>query len=180
MLIVAATAVVYILLGMLYESYIHPITILSTLPSAGVGALLALLMFRMEFDIVGMIAIILLIGIVMKNAIMIVDVAIEARRSENLDAYNAIFRGCMLRFRPILMTTSAAILGAVPLAISFGNAAELRRPLGVALVGGLIVSQLMTSLHNARALSFYGASCAMVSAPIVNSIFWSGLSHPSD
>lgn len=117
-LIIAAIAVVYILLGILYESYIHPITILSTLPSAGVGALLALLMFRMEFDIVGMIAIILLIGIVMKNAIMIVDVAIEARRSENLDAYNAIFHGSMLRFRPILMTTSAAILGAVPLAIS--------------------------------------------------------------
>jgi multidrug efflux pump len=143
-LIAAAIAVVYILLGMLYESYIQPITILSTLPSAGVGALLALLMFRTEFDIVGMIGIILLIGIVMKNAIMMVDVAIESKRSENLSAHNAIFRGSLLRFRQILMTTSAAILGALPLALSFGNGAEIRRPLGLAIVGGLIVSQLMT------------------------------------
>ena len=116
-LIGAAIAVVYILLGMLYESYIHPLTILSTLPSAGVGALLALIVFRTEFDIIGMIGLILLIGMVMKNAIMMVDVAVEARRSENLNSYDAIFRGCMLRFRPILMTTAAAILGAVPLAI---------------------------------------------------------------
>ena len=143
-LIGAAIAVVYILLGMLYESYIHPLTILSTLPSAGVGALLALVVFRTEFDIIGMIGLILLIGMVMKNAIMMVDVAVEARRSENLNSYDAIFRGCMLRFRPILMTTAAAILGAVPLAMSLGDGGEIRRPLGIAIVGGLIVSQLIT------------------------------------
>ena len=143
-LIAAAIAAVYILLGMLYESYIHPITILSTLPSAGVGALLALIMFRAEFDIIGMIGVILLIGIVMKNAIMMVDFAIEAKRAENLDSYNAIYQGCLLRLRPILMTTSAAILGALPLALSFGNGAEIRRPLGISIVGGLVVSQLMT------------------------------------
>ena len=143
-LIASAIAAVYILLGMLYESYIHPITILSTLPSAGVGALIALVMFGAEFDIIGMIGVILLIGIVMKNAIMMVDFAIEAKRSENLNSYNAIFQGCLLRFRPILMTTSAAILGAVPLALSFGDGAEIRRPLGISIVGGLIVSQLMT------------------------------------
>jgi len=143
-LIGAAIAVVYILLGMLYESYIHPLTILSTLPSAGVGALLALIVFRTQFDIIGMIGLILLIGIVMKNAIMMVDVAVEARRAENLNSYDAIFRGCMLRFRPILMTTAAAILGAVPLAMSLGDGGEIRRPLGIAIVGGLIVSQLIT------------------------------------
>ena len=143
-LIAAAIAVVYILLGMLYESYIHPLTILSTLPSAGVGALLALIMFHTEFDIIGMIALILLIGIVMKNAIMMIDVAVEARRSEHLNSYEAIFRGCMLRFRPILMTSAAAIFGAAPLAMSFGNGGEIRRPLGLAIVGGLVVSQLMT------------------------------------
>jgi multidrug efflux pump len=143
-LIAAAIAVVYILLGMLYESYIHPLTILSTLPSAGVGALLALIMFHTEFDIIGMIGLILLIGVVMKNAIMMIDVAVEARRSEHLNSHEAIFRGCMLRFRPILMTTAAAIFGAVPLAMSFGNGGEIRRPLGLAIVGGLIVSQLMT------------------------------------
>ena len=143
-LIVAAIAVVYILLGMLYESYIHPITILSTLPSAGVGALLALIIFREDFGIIGMIGLILLIGIVMKNAIMMVDVAVEAKRSENLNSYDAIFQGCLRRFRPILMTTSAAILGAAPLAMSFGNGGEIRRPLGLTIVGGLIVSQLIT------------------------------------
>ena len=135
---------VYILLGVLYESYLHPITILSTLPSAGVGALLALIMFGAEFDVIGMIGLILLIGIVMKNAIMMIDVAVESRRREGLSAYEAIFQGCMLRFRPILMTTCAAILGAAPLALSFGNGAEMRRPLGLAIVGGLIVSQLVT------------------------------------
>jgi multidrug efflux pump len=143
-LIGAAIAVVYILLGILYESYIHPLTILSTLPSAGIGALLALIMFHTEFDIIGMIALILLIGIVMKNAIMMIDVAVEARRSENLNPYDAIVRGCMLRFRPILMTTAAAILGALPLAMSLGDGGEIRRPLGIAIVGGLIVSQLIT------------------------------------
>ena len=143
-LIASAIAAVYILLGMLYESYIYPITILSTLPSAGVGSLLALIMFGAEFDIIGMIGIILLIGLVMKNAIMMVDFAVQAKQSENLDSYAAIVQGCLLRFRPILMTTSAAILGAAPLALSFGNGAEIRRPLGIAIVGGLIVSQLIT------------------------------------
>jgi multidrug efflux pump len=143
-LILAAIATVYILLGLLYESYIHPITILSTLPSAGVGAILALIIFQTEFDIIGLIGVILLIGIVKKNAIMMIDFAIEAKRSRNLSAYDAIFEACLLRLRPILMTTSAAILGAVPLAMSFGNGGEIRRPLGISIVGGLIVSQLLT------------------------------------
>jgi multidrug efflux pump len=143
-LIVAAIAAVYILLGVLYESYIHPITILSTLPSAGVGALLALMLFHTEFDIIGLIGVILLIGIVKKNAIMMIDFAIEAKRSQNLSSYDAIHQACLLRFRPIMMTTTAAILGAMPLALSFGNGGEIRRPLGIAIVGGLFISQLLT------------------------------------
>jgi multidrug efflux pump len=143
-LIAAAIAAVYILLGVLYESYIHPITILSTLPSAGVGALLALMLFHTQFDIMGLIAVILLIGIVKKNAIMMIDFALEAKRAEHLSSYDAIYQACRLRFRPIMMTTSAAILGAVPLALSFGNGSEIRRPLGIAIVGGLIISQLLT------------------------------------
>src|SRR6516162_8126228 len=143
-LIAAAIAAVYILLGVLYESYIHPITILSTLPSAGVGALLALMLFHTQFDIMGLIAVILLIGIVKKNAIMMIDFAIEAKRAEHLSSNDAIYQACRLRFRPIMMTTSAAILGAVPLALSFGNGSEIRRPLGIAIVGGLIISQLLT------------------------------------
>jgi multidrug efflux pump len=143
-LILTAIAAVYILLGVLYESYVHPITILSTLPSAGVGALLALMAAHTEFDIIGTIAVILLIGIVKKNAIMMIDFAIEAKRARNLTSYEAIFEACMLRLRPILMTTSAATLGAVPLALSFGNGGEIRRPLGIAIVGGLLISQLLT------------------------------------
>ena len=143
-LIAAAIATVYILLGVLYESYIHPITILSTLPSAGVGALLALMLFHTEFDIIGLIGVILLIGIVKKNAIMMIDFAIEAKRAENLSSYDAIYQACRLRFRPIMMTTTAAILGAIPLAVSFGNGGEIRRPLGISIVGGLIISQLLT------------------------------------
>jgi multidrug efflux pump len=143
-LIAAAIAAVYILLGVLYESYIHPITILSTLPSAGVGALLALMLFHTQFDIMGLIAVILLIGIVKKNAIMMIDFAVEAKRAEHLSSYDAIYQACRLRFRPIMMTTSAAILGAMPLALSFGNGSEIRRPLGIAIVGGLIISQLLT------------------------------------
>ena len=143
-LIAAAIATVYILLGILYESYTHPITILSTLPSAGLGALLALLLFHMEFDIIGFVGLILLIGIVMKNAIMMIDFAIQAERSQNVSAHDAIVQACILRFRPIMMTTVAAILGALPLALSFGNGGEIRRPLGVTIVGGLIVSQLLT------------------------------------
>jgi multidrug efflux pump len=143
-LIAAAIAAVYILLGVLYESYIHPITILSTLPSAGVGALLALMLFHTEFDIIGLIGVILLIGIVKKNAIMMIDFAIEAKRSQNLSSYDAIYQACVLRFRPIMMTTSAAILGAMPLALSFGNGGEIRRPLGISIMGGLFISQLLT------------------------------------
>jgi multidrug efflux pump len=143
-LIAAAIAAVYILLGVLYESYIHPITILSTLPSAGVGAILALMVFNTEFSIIALIGVILLIGIVKKNAIMMIDFAIEAKRSQNLSSYDAIFQACVLRFRPIMMTTTAAILGAVPLALSFGNGGEIRRPLGISIMGGLLISQLLT------------------------------------
>jgi multidrug efflux pump len=143
-LILAALIAVYIVLGVLYESYIHPITILSTLPSAGVGALLALIAFRTEFSIIALIAAILLIGIVKKNAIMMIDFALDAKRSRNLSAQDAIFEACLLRFRPIMMTTMAAMLGAVPLALSFGEGGEIRRPLGIAVVGGLMVSQLLT------------------------------------
>ncbi len=143
-LIAAAIAAVYILLGVLYESYIHPITILSTLPSAGVGAILALMLFHTEFSIIGLIGVILLIGIVKKNAILMIDFAIEAKRTRHLSSYDAIFQACMLRFRPIMMTTSAAILGAMPLAMSFGNGGEIRRPLGISIVGGLLISQLLT------------------------------------
>ena len=144
MLIAAAIAAVYILLGVLYESYIHPITILSTLPSAGVGAILALMLFHTEFSIISLIGVILLIGIVKKNAILMIDFAIEAKRSGNLSSYDAIFQACLLRFRPIMMTTTAAILGAMPLAVSFGNGGEIRRPLGISIVGGLLISQLLT------------------------------------
>ena len=146
MLIVAAIVVIYIVLGMLYESLVHPVTVLSTLPSAGVGAVLALLLFRMEFSIIALIGVFLLIGIVKKNAILIIDFALEAERSRGLSAVAAVREACLLRFRPILMTTLAAALGALPLAIGFGEGAELRRPLGVAIIGGLIASQLLTLL----------------------------------
>ncbi|MBA3594134.1 MAG: efflux RND transporter permease subunit [Polaromonas sp.] len=146
LLILAALIVIYIVLGILYESLIHPITVLSTLPSAGVGAVLALLMFKMEFSIIALIGVFLLIGIVKKNAIMIIDFAIEAERSRGLSAVDAVREACLLRFRPILMTTLAAMLGALPLAIGFGEGAELRRPLGISIIGGLIASQLLTLL----------------------------------
>jgi len=146
MLIAAAIVVIYIVLGMLYESLIHPVTVLSTLPSAGVGAVLALLLFRMDFSIIALIGVFLLIGIVKKNAILIIDFALEAERTRGLSAVEAVREACLLRFRPILMTTLAAALGALPLAIGFGDGAELRRPLGVAIIGGLIASQVMTLL----------------------------------
>ena len=143
-LILAALAAVYIVLGMLYESYIHPITILSTLPSAGVGALLALLIVKMDLTVIAMIGVILLIGIVKKNAILMIDFALDAQRKGSMSAEEAIYKSCLLRFRPIMMTTMAALLGALPLAVGTGTGSELRRPLGISIVGGLIVSQMLT------------------------------------
>ncbi|MEJ7929943.1 efflux RND transporter permease subunit [Ramlibacter sp. AN1015] len=146
LLIVAAIAVIYIVLGVLYESLVHPVTVLSTLPSAGLGAVLALLLFKLEFSVMALIGVFLLIGIVKKNAILIIDFALEAERARGLSPLAAVREACLLRFRPILMTTLAALLGALPLAIGFGDGAELRRPLGIAIVGGLIASQLLTLL----------------------------------
>ncbi|ABM37896.1 efflux RND transporter permease subunit [Polaromonas naphthalenivorans] len=146
LLILAALVVIYIVLGILYESLIHPLTVISTLPSAGVGALLALLLFKMDLSIIALIGIFLLIGIVKKNAILIIDFALDAERARGLSAVEAVREACLLRFRPILMTTLAAILGALPLAIGFGEGAELRRPLGITIIGGLIASQLLTLL----------------------------------
>ncbi len=146
LLIAAALVVIYLVLGVLYESLVHPLTVLSTLPAAGVGAILALLLFKMEFSIMALIGVFLLIGIVKKNAILIIDFALEAERARGLAPVDAVREACLMRFRPILMTTLAAALGALPLAIGFGEGAELRRPLGVAIVGGLIASQLLTLL----------------------------------
>jgi multidrug efflux pump len=143
-LILAAIVTIYIVLGVLYESYVHPLTILSTLPSAGVGALLALMAFKTEFSIMALIGVILLIGIVKKNAIMMIDFALEAERRRGLEPLEAIREACLLRFRPIMMTTMAALLGALPLAIGMGDGGELRQPLGIAIVGGLILSQVLT------------------------------------
>jgi multidrug efflux pump len=143
-LILAAIITVYIVLGVLYESYIHPITIISTLPSAGVGAILALLLCRTEFSVIALIGIILLIGIVKKNAIMMIDFALEAERKEGKAPLEAIYEACLLRFRPIMMTTMAALLGGLPLALGSGVGSELRRPLGITIVGGLLLSQLLT------------------------------------
>src|SRR6185312_15305580 len=144
MLILAALVTVYIVLGVLYESYIHPITILSTLPSAGVGALLALYICGEDFSIIALIGIVLLIGIVKKNAIMMIDFALEAERQEGMTPLDAIYQASLLRFRPIMMTTMAALLGGLPLALGTGTGSELRRPLGITIVGGLILSQLLT------------------------------------
>ena len=143
-LILAAIVTVYIVLGVLYESYIHPITILSTLPSAGVGAILALILFKEDLDVIALIGIILLIGIVKKNAIMMIDFALEAERHEGKSPEEAIYQACLLRFRPIMMTTMAALLGAVPLAFGSGVGSELRKPLGITIIGGLLVSQVLT------------------------------------
>ena len=146
LLILAAIVVIYLLLGVLYESLVHPVTVLSTLPSAGVGAVLALLLFKMELSIIALIGLFLLIGIVKKNAILIIDFALDAERERGLTPLAAVREACLLRFRPILMTTLAAILGALPLAIGFGEGAELRRPLGIAIIGGLVASQVLTLL----------------------------------
>jgi len=143
-LFLTALLAVYIILGMLYESLIHPLTILSTIPSAGLGALLAMLVTGNELDLVSVIGIILLIGIVKKNAIMMVDFALDAERREGLTPEQSIYQACLVRFRPIMMTTLAAMFGALPLAIGMGIGSELRKPLGVAIVGGLIVSQILT------------------------------------
>jgi multidrug efflux pump len=144
LLILAALAAVYIVLGVLYESFIHPITILSTLPSAGVGALLALILFKQDLSVVAIIGIILLIGIVKKNGIMMVDFAMEGEREHGKNATDAIYDACLLRFRPIMMTTMAALLAGLPLALGQGMGSELRRPLGIAMVGGLLLSQVLT------------------------------------
>jgi multidrug efflux pump len=144
LLILAALVTVYIVLGVLYESFVHPVTILSTLPSAGVGALLALWLFKLDLDIVAIIGIILLIGIVKKNGIMMVDFALEAERDHGMNATDAIYQASLLRFRPIMMTTMAALLSGIPLAFGTGIGSELRKPLGVSMVGGLIFSQVLT------------------------------------
>ena len=144
LLILAALITVYIVLGVLYESYIHPVTILSTLPSAGVGAILALIIFHIDLSVIALIGIILLIGIVKKNAIMMIDFALEAEREQGMEPEEAIYQACLLRFRPIMMTTMAALLGAVPLALGSGTGSELRRPLGITIIGGLIISQVLT------------------------------------
>jgi len=144
LLILAAIIAVYIVLGVLYESYIHPVTILSTLPSAGVGAILALMICGSELNVIALIGIILLIGIVKKNAIMMIDFALEAQRKDGKPAREAIFQACLLRFRPIMMTTMAALLAGLPLALGTGTGSELRRPLGIAIVGGLLLSQVLT------------------------------------
>jgi multidrug efflux pump subunit AcrB len=143
-LLVMAILGVYIVLGILYESLVHPITILSTLPSAGVGALLALLLFKTEFSLIALIGVILLIGIVKKNAILMIDFALHVEREQGKPPREAIYEAALLRFRPIMMTTMAALLGAIALAIGSGDGAELRRPLGISIVGGLLVSQLLT------------------------------------
>ena len=143
-LIITALAAVYIVLGILYESFIHPITILSTIPSAGIGALLAVQFMKSDLNVIALIGIILLIGIVKKNAILMIDFAVQVEREEEKSPVEAIYKACLLRFRPILMTTMAALLGAMPLALGAGVGSELRQPLGITIVGGLILSQMLT------------------------------------
>jgi multidrug efflux pump len=161
-LIIAAIVTVYIVLGVLYESYIHPVTILSTLPSAGVGAIAALILFKKDFDIIALIGIILLIGIVKKNAIMMIDFALEAERNEGKTPDEAIYQACLLRFRPIMMTTMAALLGAVPLAFGSGVGSELRKPLGITIIGGLIFSQVLTLFTTPVIYLWFGRIAAWI------------------
>jgi multidrug efflux pump len=161
-LILAACVTVYLVLGVLYESFIHPITILSTLPSAGVGALLALILFKKDLDVIALIGIILLIGIVKKNAIMMIDFALEAERKEGKQPEEAIYQACLLRFRPIMMTTMAALLGAVPLAFGSGVGSELRKPLGICIIGGLLISQVLTLFTTPVIYLYFGRAAAWV------------------
>ena len=144
LLLILAVLLIYIILGILYESFIHPLTILSGLPSAAIGALLTLLIFGQELSIYAFVGIIMLVGIVKKNAIMMIDFALEAQRNEGKSPTEAIYQGCLIRFRPIMMTTMAALMGTLPIALGFGAGAESRRPLGLAVVGGLVFSQLLT------------------------------------
>ena len=161
-LLTVAILVVYIVLGVLYESYVHPLTILSGLPSAGFGALLTLLLFKVELSIYAFVGLIMLIGIVKKNAIMQIDFALEAQRKEGRSPEEAIYEGCLIRFRPIMMTTMAALLGALPIALGYGAGGEARKPLGMAVVGGLAFSQLMTLVPDSRGLHLYGGDCRTV------------------
>jgi multidrug efflux pump len=169
-LIIAALVVVYIVLGVLYESYIHPLTILSTLPSAGIGAILALYICRTDFNVVSLIGIILLIGIVKKNAIMMIDFALEAERENGKTPLDAIYQACLLRFRPIMMTTLAALFGGLPLALGSGVGSELRRPLGITIVGGLIVSQVLTLYTTPVVYLFFDRLAKRVSRRLVTAV----------
>ena len=156
-LLVLAILVIYMVLGILYESFIHPVTILSGLPSAGMGALATLLLFKQELNIYSFVGIIMLIGIVQKNSIMMIDFALEAQRQQGSSPAEAIYQACLVRFRPIMMTTMAALMGTLPIALGFGAGSEARRPLGLAVVGGLLVSVLLTLYHHAGDLHLHGA-----------------------
>ncbi len=170
LLILAALATEYIVLGVLYESYIHPITILSTLPSAGVGALLALNVTGQDFSVISLIGIVLLIGIVNKNGVMMIDFALDSERKEGLQPIDAIYQACLLRFRPNMMTTMAALLGAEPLALGTGTGSELRRPLGITMIGGLLISQMLTLFTTPVIYLFFDRLARRVSGRTASSV----------